>query len=222
MQILTMLGVLLLAYLIGAIPMGLLLVKLTTGKNIQEIESGRTGGTNAMRAAGPLVGYGTAILDILKAASTVWIARWAFQDNTWLHVLAPTLAVIGHNYSIYLISRDEQGKLTIGGGAGGTPAMGGAVGLWWPNFFIIFPISVVVFYGVGYASVTTMSVPIIAALIFAYRAIWLGQPWEYIFFCLFAEMLILWALRPNIKRLMNGTERPVSWRKKKQQQSQNN
>ncbi len=215
MQTLTILGVLLLAYLIGSIPMGLFLVKLATGKDIRKTESGRTGGTNAMRAAGPLVGYATTGLDILKASCTVWIARWAFPDNVWIHVLAPTLAVIGHNYSIYLVTRDEQGKLTIGGGAGGTPALGGAVGLWWPNLLILLPAGLLIFYGVGYASVTTMSIPFLAALIFAGRAIWLGKPWEYILFGLFAEMLILWALRPNIKRLLNGTERAVGWRKKK-------
>ncbi|MEA2007734.1 MAG: glycerol-3-phosphate acyltransferase, partial [Chloroflexota bacterium] len=220
MQILNALGVFLIAYLIGSIPMGLVLVKLATGKDIRKIESGRTGGTNAMRAAGTLVGYGTTILDILKAACTVWIAKGILPDNVWIHVVAPVFAVIGHNYSIYLIERDEDGKLKIGGGAGGTPALGGAVGLWWPNAFIIFPLSMLTFYGIGYASVTTMSVPFIASLIFAYRAIWLGEPWEYIFFGVFAEMLILWALRPNIKRLLNGTERSVGWRKKKNQQSE--
>jgi len=218
MQILTITGVLLLAYLIGSIPMGLVLVKLTTGKDIQKIESGRTGGTNAMRAAGTFVGYGTAILDIFKAACTVWIAKYVFEENVWMHVLAPTLAVIGHNYSIYLIKRDEQGKLAFGGGAGGTPALGGAVGLWWPNLLIIFSLSLLTFYGIGYASVTTMSIPFIAALIFAYRAIFLGAPWEYVFFGLFAEALIMWALRPNIKRLLNGTERAVGWRKKRNQE----
>ena len=219
MQILTIIGVLLLAYLIGSIPMGLVLVKLTTGKDIREIESGRTGGTNAMRAAGTLVGYGTTILDIFKAVCTVWIAKYFFEENAWIHVLAPTMAVIGHNYSIYLIKRDEQGKLTFGGGAGGAPALGGAVGLWWPNILIIFPLSLLAFYGIGYASVTTMSIPLIATLVFAYRAIWLGAPWEYIFFGLFAEAFIMWSLRPNIKRLLNGTERAVGWRKKRNQQS---
>ncbi|OQY36837.1 MAG: hypothetical protein B6243_02115 [Anaerolineaceae bacterium 4572_5.2] len=218
MQIMKILGVFLLAYLIGSIPMGLVLVKLATGKDIRKIESGRTGGTNAMRAAGTLVGYGTTLLDIFKAACTVWIAKGVFPENVWLHVLVPVFAVIGHNYSIYLIKRDEDGKLNIGGGAGGTPALGGAVGLWWPNILIILPLGILTFYGIGYASVTTMSVPFFASLIFAYRAIWLGAPWEYIFFGVFAEMLILWALRPNIKRLLNGTERAVGWRKKKNQE----
>ncbi|MBK8428740.1 MAG: glycerol-3-phosphate acyltransferase [Lewinellaceae bacterium] len=52
MQTVIDLGVIFLAYVFGSIPFGLLIVKLKTGKDIREVESGRTGGTNAMRAAG--------------------------------------------------------------------------------------------------------------------------------------------------------------------------
>jgi len=53
------------SYLLGSVPFGLIIVKLTTGKDIRQIESGRTGGTNAMRAAGFWVGFSTAMLDLL-------------------------------------------------------------------------------------------------------------------------------------------------------------
>ena len=75
MQILLGIGVLLLGYIIGSVPFGWLIVKLKTGKDIRTIESGRTGGTNALRAAGFWAGLLTAILDILKGAVAVWIAR---------------------------------------------------------------------------------------------------------------------------------------------------
>ena len=68
MQIVISIGVLLLAYIIGSIPFGWLIVKMKTGKDIRVIESGRTGGTNAMRAAGFWAGLLTAIMDILKGA----------------------------------------------------------------------------------------------------------------------------------------------------------
>jgi len=68
-----------LAYLIGSIPSGLLVVKAATGKDVRHIESGRTGGTNAMRAAGPLAGLFTAILDISKGAAAVWVGRSLFS-----------------------------------------------------------------------------------------------------------------------------------------------
>ena len=214
MTVLPMFGVLMISYLIGSIPMGLISVKVITGKDIRDIQSGRTGGTNAMRAAGFGVGLFTAIADIAKGAVCVWLAR-NFTGNVWIEILAPTMAILGHNYSIYLITRDENGRMIWRGGAGGAPSLGGAVGFWWPSFFILVPMGALILFGIGYASVATMSLPIFASIIFAYRA-WLGySPWHYVLYGLFAEILLLWALRPNLKRLRNGTERLVGWRAKR-------
>ncbi len=109
------------AYLLGSIPSGVLIVKLSTGKDVRQIESGRTGGTNAMRAAGAWAGLATAVLDAVKGAVPVWLARWLVPGALWLEVVAPLLAIIGHNYSIFLIERTENGKVRLGGGAGGAP-----------------------------------------------------------------------------------------------------
>ena len=108
MQIVFDIGIILLAYIFGSIPFGLLIVKLKTGKDIRQVESGRTGGTNAMRAAGFWAGFGTAMLDILKGAVGVWVARWLTPDQTWVHVLAPIAAILGHNYSVFLIEIDSD------------------------------------------------------------------------------------------------------------------
>ena len=140
MQIVISIGVLLLAYILGSIPFGWLIVKMKTGKDIRVIESGRTGGTNAMRAAGFWAGILTAILDILKAASAVWIAQALLPETHLLHVLAPVAVIIGHNYSIFVPKRNEQGRIIgLKGGAGGASSVGGAFGLWGPSIFIIFP-----------------------------------------------------------------------------------
>ena len=214
MAILPVFGVLIASYLIGSIPMGLISVKVMTGKDIRDIQSGRTGGTNAMRAAGFGVGLFTAIADIAKGAVCVWLAR-TITGNVWVEILAPTIAILGHNYSIYLITKNENGRMQLHGGAGGAPSLGGAVGFWWPSFFILVPLGALMLFGVGYASVATMSLPLFASIIFAYRA-WLGySPWHYVLYGLFAEILLLWALRPNLKRLRNGTERLVGWRAKR-------
>jgi glycerol-3-phosphate acyltransferase PlsY len=106
MQIALDIGIIFLAYLFGSIPFGLLIVKLKTGKDIREVESGRTGGTNAMRAAGFWAGFFTAMLDILKGAGAVWVTAWLTPDSHWAHVVAPLAAIIGHNYSIFLPPRD--------------------------------------------------------------------------------------------------------------------
>jgi glycerol-3-phosphate acyltransferase PlsY len=75
MQILIGIGAVIIGYILGSIPFGLIIVKLKTGKDIRTVESGRTGGTNAVRAAGLAAGLLTAILDILKGAVAVWVAR---------------------------------------------------------------------------------------------------------------------------------------------------
>src|SRR6187431_2407328 len=126
MQTLIAIGVIVLGYILGSIPFGLLIVKLKTGKDIRTVESGRTGGTNAARAAGFGAGLLTAIMDILKGAAAVWVAEYLDPANHVIHVLAPVFAILGHNYSFFLLERDANGKLKFRGGAGGAPALGGA------------------------------------------------------------------------------------------------
>ncbi len=212
MQIFQGIATIFLSYLIGSIPFGLLIVKARTGKDVRQVESGRTGGTNAMRAAGFWAGFVTAILDILKAACTVWIAR-AFGLGVWVQVFAPLAAILGHNYSIFLAER-KDGKLRLRGGAGGAASVGGALGLWAPSVLIVFPVGFFIFFAVGYASITTMSVALIAMVIFIVRAIMGLSPWQYILYGVIAEFLLVWALRPNIKRLLEGNERMHGWRVK--------
>jgi len=209
------------AYLMGSIPFGYLVVRLTTGKDIRKIESGRTGGTNTIRAAGYIAGLGTGILDMLKSGLAVLLVKHFFPDQPWMHVFAGVAAVIGHNYSIFLIERTSTGRIRLRGGAGGAPALGGAAGLWFPSLFILLPVLLFVWLGIGYASLATLSTGLFVTIIFAIRA-WLGvSPWEYIFYGIFVSILLFWALRPNIRRLLNGTERLVGWRVRKNKTPEN-
>ena len=210
-------GVIVLAYLLGAVPFGFIFVKLRTGKDIRDVQSGRTGGTNAMRAAGWAIGITTGVVDVLKGAAAVWLARALVPGNVWLEILCPLAAIVGHNYSIFLIKRLPDGKLRLGGGAGGATCLGGSFGLWSPSLLIILPLGILIFYFVGYASVTTMSAALLAIVIFGLRAALGLSPWQYILYGVFAELLLLWALRPNIKRLMEGTERLHGYRARKKE-----
>lgn len=199
-----------LSYVIGSIPFGLLIVKLKTGKDIREVESGRTGGTNALRAAGFWAGLATALLDILKGAVAVWLARWLTPDHFLVHMLAPLAAILGHNYSIFLVERDENGRIIrLRGGAGGAPSVGGAMGLYLPSIAIILPLGVLTFFTIGIASVTTMAVALFAIIVFAYYASQGILPWDYVWYGVGAELLLMWALRPNLKKLIEGNERVV-------------
>jgi glycerol-3-phosphate acyltransferase PlsY len=211
MQTLVEAGIVVLGYIIGSIPFGMLIVKFKTGKDLREIESGRTGGTNTVRAAGFWAGLLTAILDILKGASSVWLAKTFSPDNQLIHVLAPVCAILGHNYSIFLLNRGVDGKLRFHGGAGGAPALGGAVGLWLPMFPIVFGAGALIWFTVGIASVTTMAIALIVTIVFAVRAYLGYQSPVDILYGILALFLLVWALRPNIRKLIEGKERVVKF-----------
>lgn len=211
MQMLIGIGVVIIGYIIGSIPFGLLIVKMKTGKDIRTVESGRTGGTNAVRAAGFSAGLLTALMDILKGAASVWLAQTLLPENQLVHILAPLAAILGHNYSVFLINRDENGKLRFHGGAGGAPALGGAMGLWLPIFPIVFAAGALVWFTIGIASLTTMAIGLIVTIVFAVRSsLGLLEP-VTIWYGIIAELLLIWALRPNIKKLLSGNERVVKF-----------
>lgn len=215
MEILYAVVVLTLSYILGSIPFGYLVVRWRTGQDIRQIQSGRTGGTNTMRAAGFRFGLLTALLDVLKGAVAVWIAKSLLPDIPWIHVLAPLLAILGHNYSLFMVRRDDGNGLRFSGGAGGAPCVGGSVGLWGPSIFFIIPVAVGIFFGVGYASITTLSTGLLSVIVFTYRAIIGQSPWIYAVFGIGAEILLIWTLLPNIRRLRAGNERLHGWRAKR-------
>ena len=211
MQILIGIGTVIMGYLIGSIPFGLLIVKIKTGKDIRQVESGRTGGTNAVRAAGLGAGLLTAVLDVLKGAVSVWLAQALIPQNHLFHILAPLASILGHNYSLFLISRDDLGKLRFYGGAGGAPALGGAVGLWPWMFPIVFGAGALVWFTLGIASVTTMTIGLIVIIVFFIRgSLGLQDPLD-VWYGIIAELFLIWALRPNLRKLFAGQERVVKF-----------
>ena len=211
MQMLTSIGVVILGYILGSIPFGLLIVKMKTGKDVRNVESGRTGGTNVVRAAGFGAGLLTATLDILKGATSVWLAQALLPGAHWIHVLTPLAAILGHNYSLFLIRRDENGKLRFHGGAGGAPALGGAMGLWLPIFPIVLAAGAFIWFTLGIASLTTMAIGLVVTIVFAvYSAQGILEPVN-IWYGVVAELFLIWALRPNIKKLLSGNERVVKF-----------
>lgn len=221
MNIIFAVAALVLAYLLGAVPFGVLIVKLFTGTDVRLVGSGRTGGTNVMRAAGFGPGLLTALLDILKGAGAVWLARTLTGGDHWAEALSGACAVLGHNYSIFLAARETDGdgktQWQLKGGAGGAPSVGGAIGLWVWSVAIILPAGAAILFGIGYASVATLSVGLLATAVFAVRAAYFGGPWEYVAYGVLVFILQVWSLRPNIQRLMNGTERMIGWRAKRRE-----
>lgn len=195
--------VLILAYLVGALPMGYMLLCLFTGQDITQIGSGRTGGTNAMRAGGPWIGLLTAILDLLKGYVGVLIARWLSPGSIWAAVLAGVVVVLGHNWSVWLYLRTKK----VSAGAGTGPNIGAAMAFWPWIGAIAIPVVLFFVLVIGYASLASLSTALVVVLFFVIRAVFFGQPWEYVVFSLMTTFLVVCALRPNIQRLLNGTER---------------
>lgn len=211
MQTLIGIGVVVIGYILGSIPFGLLIVKMKTGKDVRNVESGRTGGTNVVRAAGFGAGLLTAIFDILKGAASVWMAQALIPQSQLFHVLAALAAILGHNYSLFLIRRNEDGKLRFYGGAGGAPALGGAMGLWLPILPIVLVVGALIWFTLGIASITTMAIGLVVTIVFAVYS-WRGflEP-VHIWYGIIAELFLIWALRPNIKKLLSGNERVVKF-----------
>src|ERR1700747_1224202 len=94
--------VLVIAYLLGAIPFGYLLVKWKTGKDVRGAGSGNIGATNVLRTTGRVAAVATLLLDIAKGYLAVWIAgRLTDQSPVWMSAAA--LAVMaGHAYPVFL------------------------------------------------------------------------------------------------------------------------
>jgi glycerol-3-phosphate acyltransferase PlsY len=99
---------LLLAYLLGAIPFGYLLVKWKTGADVRSAGSGNTGATNVLRTAGKVQGIATLLLDIGKGYAAVWIAGRLTEGNTFWMSAAALAVMAGHAYPVFL--KFEGGK----------------------------------------------------------------------------------------------------------------
>src|SRR5438105_2026953 len=90
------------AYLIGGIPFGYLIVKVTTGRDVRSLGSGNIGATNVLRTTGRAVAVVTLLLDILKGIGAVWLAdRLTNHSSLWMSAAA--LAVMfGHAFPVFL------------------------------------------------------------------------------------------------------------------------
>jgi glycerol-3-phosphate acyltransferase PlsY len=107
--------VLIAAYLLGSIPFGYLIVRAKAGADVRESGSGGTGATNVSRRAGKLAGVITLLLDAVKGALAVLLARWLVTDDfgiNWWVAAAAIIAVLGHCFPVWLGFRGGKGVAT--------------------------------------------------------------------------------------------------------------
>ncbi len=216
MIILTFLIAGLIGYVCGSVPFGFLYVKVFKGINLTEFGSGRTGGTNSLRAAGVGVGLLTAFSDVFKGAAAVLLVRWLLGSQfepsllPWAEATAGIFSVVGHNWSLFLKFR---------GGAGTGPNVGWASAIWLP----MLPIGIVMMVGVlltiGMASIASMSIAAVIPIVFLILYLSGISPYDttaaYMIGGGITLAIVLWALRPNLKRLIAGNERVVGPRAKR-------
>lgn len=186
-----------LGYLLGSIPVGYLVIYAMKRQDIRKHGSGRTGGTNALRAGGSWAGVLTGAGDIIKGLLAIVAARWITGGAVWGDVLAAVAAVIGHNWSLYMGFK---------GGAGTGPNVGASIAIWPLSALWLIPLLPLGLNVVGYASVTSLIIAVIIPLTLALRAALFGGQWLHVLYGVLAALAVTWALRPNIRRILNGTE----------------
>lgn len=187
------------AYLIGSIPTGYLIVKAKTGKDIRTVGSGSTGATNVKRVLGKNYFFLVMFLDALKGALPVVLAK-LFVTAGISYGLAPVIAaiavIIGHSKSVFLQFR---GGKSVASGVGTILALNWMVGL------VVAVIWSIITYTTKYVSVGS----IIALAVSPFVMYFLGAPIAYICYCALGAIYIIYLHRENIKRLIQGNENKV-------------
>lgn len=180
---------LILGYLLGSIPFGLILTRMTGAGDLRSIGSGSIGATNVLRTGRKELAAATLLLDLLKGAAAVLLAGYVVPSGG---VLGGVAAVIGHCYPVWL---------RFNGGKGVATLIGVTLALFWPavlvfaviwlGLFAIFRISSVA--GISGA----LSMPVTVAV--------MGE-WALLPAFVALALIVLWKHRANLGRLIAGTE----------------
>ncbi len=181
------------AYLIGAIPTGLLLTRLLGGEDIRKAGSGNIGATNVYRVAGRKLGLITLLGDCLKGVIPVVFAQQLFHISGGSLALVAMAAFIGHCFPVYLGFKGGKGVAT-------------ALGI----FLVLSPLSILgalivfilVLWKWRYISLASIS----AAAIIPFLVLAVSHSFSLFGATLVIALLVIWRHRTNIERLRSGTE----------------
>ncbi|MFA7658520.1 MAG: glycerol-3-phosphate 1-O-acyltransferase PlsY [Candidatus Gastranaerophilaceae bacterium] len=187
------------AYLIGSIPTGYIVVKLFTGQDIRTIGSGSTGATNVKRAMGKNWFFIVLLLDAFKGALPVILAKifaTAFVSIGLIPVLCAVSVILGHSKSIFL---KFAGGKSVASGVGTILALNWQVGL------VIAAIWAAVTYFSRYVSLgSIIALSLSPILMYLHK-----EPVAYVLYCALGAVYIIYLHRENIKRLLHGEENKV-------------
>jgi len=198
--------ILIIAYLLGSLPFGLILAKLFGGRDVRKAGSGNIGATNVLRVVGPLAGILTLLLDAAKGWSAVSLAERVTHEQTTDMVLAGFLAMIGHCFPVWLGFR---------GGKGVATAAGVFLALCPSAFLAALVLFIVVVSFWRYVSLASLAaaaaLPLLVYLLWAPR---FAPPESVTLGSLAIAALVIVQHRGNINRLARGEEPKFSFGKK--------
>ncbi len=180
---------LIVGYLLGSVPFGLLLTRLGGTADLRSIGSGNIGATNVLRTGRKDLAALTLALDALKGTAAVWLGA---KYGPYTAMAAGLGAFLGHVFPVWL---------RFDGGKGVATFFGVLLGLWWPGFLIV-----VAVWAAAAGLMRMASLASLAAGLAAPVVLWSGGwPEEAVLFAAMAALL-WWKHRANISRLLAGTE----------------
>ena len=187
--------VVIVAYLIGSIPFGYLIVRGKMGADIRQTGSGGTGATNVSRRAGKFAGVLTLVLDALKGSAAVFIAARVTHSD-WIVAAAAIAVLVGHIFPVWLGFRGGKGVAT---GAG--------------VFLVLAPFALlcagVLFLAIVFFTRYVSLGSMIAAATIPFF-VWLrSDSFPLLIVAVVGALLIVFAHRGNIRRLAHGTESQI-------------
>jgi glycerol-3-phosphate acyltransferase PlsY len=184
-----MIAGLLLGYLLGSIPFGLLLTKASGGGDIRNIGSGNIGATNVLRTGRKGLAALTLLLDLLKGFVAVFIATHYLPGGA---AFAAAGAFFGHLYPLWLGFKGGKGVATYAGILFGLFLQGGVVyAIAWIGALVIFRVSSLA--------------GLLAAVCAPIAAAYFGR-YDLVALLVACTLIVFWKHRTNIENLMDGTE----------------
>mgnify|MGYP001167582110 FL=1 len=209
MLTITNIFLLLLAYLIGAIPFSIIAGKVLKGIDVREYGSGNAGATNTFRVLGKKTGIPVLLLDVFKgflAVDLVWFTSYVPSTEIYINLQLAfgIAAVLGHVFPIYAGFRGGKGVATL---------LGFMIGIFPEAAFISIIVFLITLLFSKYVSLSS----IFAGLFFPFGVYYLSEnvvPTMMIF-SIFVPVLLIATHQRNIERLVRGDENKVKLRKKK-------
>jgi acyl phosphate:glycerol-3-phosphate acyltransferase len=196
-------AVIVVAYVIGGIPWGVVIARMMGGPDPRTIGSGRTGGANVLRALGPRAAAASGLLDVLKGIVAVAVAI-VVGGGLPLEILAAVAAIVGHSRSPFI---------GFSGGRGIAPGFGGLIVIHPVAALVTIPVFAIVLLVSRYSSLASLTATALAAAAIVVMVIAFNQSGLYVVYALAAGGTIWLFHLDNIQRLLAGSERRIEWRR---------